>query len=115
MDRFCPQILHRPQPAAAEPLHSSGVGRLGIHIDKPFALAHRNQIVPGLPGRVFRPLAPNLRSRLQQLPAASGVLHMDGLHLTVQLHPGNKPVGPGQEPPPLHIFVAHSLSPFFTA
>jgi hypothetical protein len=70
---------------------------------------HENQIVLGFSVWVIPVLTPDLRSRLQQFPAAAGVFHMDNLFLSVNFHMGNKPIGPGQKPARYDVLILHKL------
>ena len=83
------------------------VGSLGVHVDQPFSLLHRDQIkvclAPGLPAR----LQVDPGAGDQQLPAAAGIFYMADCLRPVHLHPGHKPVGPGQKNSRQDFLILH--------
>ena len=109
MDSFGAKLLHMAQAARCQPFFHGGVGGLRIHIDQSVALADGDQIIFGLPAGIIRFLTPDFRSHREQLPAPAGVLHMDDFVLSVDLHMGNKPVGPGKEGAGGHVGVFHKI------
>ena len=106
--RFGFPFFRCSQATGPEPFPGSDVGSLGIHIDEPLPFSHRNEVEFCLAVGVVGPLAPDLRPREQQLPAAACVFHMADLHLSIDLHVGHKPVRSSHKNPRHHIFIFHT-------
>ena len=76
----------------AKPFSDDLIRYLGVHIDKPVALFHADQIPLRLPLCILTFLYIDHSAGLQQFRASSGVLHMDRLFLSSQLCISKKPV-----------------------
>ncbi len=104
---LCPKAFDLTQTACTKPFSGGDIGRLGIHVDQPVTFLHSDQIIFCLPFRFVRFLAPNGAAGNQQLFTPAGVFHMADLGAAVQLHMGDKPVGPCQEFACPHIRIFH--------
>ena len=113
MNRFRPDIFHMAQSAGLEPFFGGSIGGLGVHIDEPVALLDGDEIIFGFSVGIVGYLAPNLGAGGQQFPATAGVLYMANFHFSVDLHMGNKPVGPGDKGARNHSAITHNIPPFF--
>ena len=111
--RLRAQIFDFPQPTAFQPFPGGNIGSLRVHIDKPLALLHGDQVILGLPRRVVGTLAPDRRPGHQQFPAPPCIFHVNHLRLPADFHMGDKAVWPAQEGSGNHIGIVHGRTPFF--
>ena len=99
-----------------QPLRRHMVRRLAVDVHQTQArFGDRHQVVGGLPLRIVRPVQEHLRPGQQQLPAAAGVLHMNGFRPARGLHMGNEAVRPVYERSPHNIFILHDFLFIFIA
>ena len=105
---FSAEIFNFTKTSGSQPFPGSQIRCLGIHIDEAAAFADGNQIIFGFSAGVVAFLAPDLCPYRQKLPAAAGILHVDHFCLAVNLHMGNKPVGPGQKFSGNHAGINHT-------
>ena len=99
---------HPVESLLPQPLLHHMVGGLAVDVEQhPVCLAHGHQVVGGFSPRCARRREPHLAPRNEQLPAAPGVFHMNAFPVPVQLHLGDKAIGPCQKNSFCNIFVDH--------
>ena len=107
MGGFGPEILHGAKAAGKEPFPGGAVGCLRVHVDKAVALADGDEVIFGFAAGVIGPLAPDFCAHGQKLPAPAGIFDVDDFRLSINLHMGDEPVGPGQKSTGGHVGVMH--------
>ena len=99
---------HPVESLLPQPLLHHMVGGLAVDVEQhPVCLAHGHQVIGGFSPRCARRREPHLAPRNEQLPAAPGVFHMNALLVPIQLHLGDKAIGPCQKNSFCNIFVDH--------
>ena len=84
---------------------------LGIHIDEPFPLFHRDQIPFGFPRGISAFLHIDYCSGNQQFRTAPCIFYMNRLFLSIDHGIRNKPVRPLQKNSLLYPFIFHNFIP----